>query len=94
MSQLKPGASYIYERANGVTYAREAGAPPQERFEIGRDYSSEPTIFGKPAKEVAELVAISDAAKTNPALQDALDRVKMLYLLTKEPDTTIMHHPV
>ena len=84
MSQLKPGVSYIYERANGITYAREAGAPPQERFEIGRDYSSEPTIFGKPAKEVAELVAISDAAKTNPALQTAIDHAIMLYKLSKD----------
>jgi len=94
MSQLKPGVSYIYERADGITYARELGAPPNDRFEIGRDYPGESTMFGKPVREIAELVAISDAAKTNPALQDALDRVKMLYLLTKEPDTTVMHHPV
>lgn len=94
MSQLKPGVNYIYEKADGVTYAREVGAPPSERFEIGRDYTGESTMFGKPVREIAELVAISDAAKTNPALQDALDRVKMLYLLTKEPDTTVMHHPV
>ena len=100
MSQLKPGVSYIYERANGIIYAREEGAPPDERFEIGRilpgaqGLPGESLMFGKPVKEVAELVAISDAAKTNPALQDALDRVKMLYLLTKESDTTVMHHPV
>lgn len=94
MGNLKPGASYIYERSNGVVYAREAGADPTERFEIGRDYASEPTIFGRPAKEVAELLAMYDAAEFNPALQDAWDRVKMLYLLTKDTETPIMHHPV
>ena len=38
MGSLKPGATYIYERANGVTYAREAGADPSSRKPIGWDY--------------------------------------------------------
>ena len=38
LGQLKPGATYIYEKADGITYAREFGAPHNDRFEIGRDY--------------------------------------------------------
>ena len=83
MSRLKPGASYIYERSNGVVYAREAGGDPTERFEIGREYPGEPTIFNRPAKEVAELLAMYDAAESNPALQDALERVIVVYNLIK-----------
>ena len=37
MGSLTPGAKYIYEKADGITYAREVGAPHNERFEIGRD---------------------------------------------------------
>jgi hypothetical protein len=39
MGQLKPGATYIYEKANGVTYAREHGAHPGDRVAIGWDYT-------------------------------------------------------
>jgi len=38
MGSLKPGATYIYERANGVTYAREAGADPSSRTPVGWDH--------------------------------------------------------
>jgi len=38
MGTLKPGATYIYEKANGVTYAREFGAEPSTRQVIGWDY--------------------------------------------------------
>jgi hypothetical protein len=34
MGSLKPGATYIYEHADGVTYAREFGAAYSERFEM------------------------------------------------------------
>jgi hypothetical protein len=33
------------------------------------------------------------AAEQNPALQEAIERVKILYELTKQ-ETTIQHHPV
>jgi hypothetical protein len=38
MGNLKPGATYVYEKANGVTYAREMGAPPETRQVVGYDY--------------------------------------------------------
>lgn len=76
MGRLKPGATYIYEHANGVTYAREQGAQPNERFEIGR------TAGRKELDEHNEWIKIRTAAKTNPTLQKAVDRVIMIYKLS------------
>ena len=81
MGRLKPGATYIYEKANGVTYAREAGAHPGDRFPIGWDYDVKER--DQRAKDSILWAQILLAAKTNPALQDAVDRVKLLYHLSK-----------
>ena len=35
MGRLKPGATYVYERVDGVVYAREQGQPADTRIEIG-----------------------------------------------------------
>lgn len=91
MSQLEPGASYIYERADGITYARKLGDPPNQRFEIGRDYDTENMLAD--LREARLWGEIHRAAKTNPALQDALDRVKLIHALSKQ-DETLPHHPV
>ena len=87
--RLTPGATYIYERADGVVYARRMGDPPDQRFEIGRDLDPR-TNHLMDSKLWGE---IHRAAKTNPALQDALDRVKLIHALS-EQDDTIPHHPV
>jgi hypothetical protein len=96
MGRLNPGATYIYEKAMGITYARELGAHPGDRFEIGRDYPGEQTFLGYPVSEVAELVAMKKAAETNASLQDAMERAKILYELSRDhtPDTTPKWHPV
>ena len=78
MGTLKPGAKYIYEKANGITYAREFGAPHNDRFEIGRDYER----FLKDELQLWE--DIVRAGRTNQALQDALDRAKIVYHLSKD----------
>ena len=81
MGRLKPGATYIYEKANGITYAREAGAHPGDRFEIGRDYNI------KEQDERTERIKMWDRiyemSKSNPALQDAIERVIIIYELQK-----------
>ena len=91
MSRLEPGASYIYERVDGITYARKLGDPPNQRFEVGRDYDTENLLAE--LHEARLWGDIHRAAKTNPALQDALNRVKLIYTLSKQ-DETIPHHPV
>jgi hypothetical protein len=78
MGTLTPGATYIYEKADGITYAREFGAPHAQRFEIGRD------VGRKDLDDHNEWVKIRLAAKKNPALQAAVDRVKILYHLSKD----------
>ncbi len=79
MGSLKPGATYIYERADGVVYAREYGSDPSTRKVIGYDLDSSPerkhlTLWNDVLKE----------AEINPALQTALDRVIMIYKLSKD----------
>lgn len=86
MGTLKPGATYIYEQTDGVTYAREFGSDPSTRKAIGWNYDTR-TEDGRPlvdhicdSKLWGE---IRRAAKDNPLLQEALDRVKILYELSK-----------
>lgn len=87
MGQLKPGATYIYERADGVTYAREMGSDPLSREAIGWDYDPR-TEDGRPLidhmRDNKLWGEIRRAAKDNPLLQEALDRVKIIYELSKD----------
>lgn len=85
MGTLTPGATYIYEKADGVIYAREFGKT--ERKAVGWDYDPR-TSDGRPLHDhiVEDKMwgEIRRAAKTNPALQEAIDRVKVLYELSKD----------
>ena len=78
MGNLKPGVQYIYEKADGITYAREFNAPHNQRFEIGRDFEM---ILKDEQRLWQEIIR---AGRTNQALQEALDRVKILYHLSKD----------
>jgi hypothetical protein len=80
MGSLKPGATYIYERADGVTYAREFGS--KDRTAIGWDYDAQLKI--EKLKEEKLWDDIRQEAKINPVLQIELDRVIMLYHLSKD----------
>lgn len=73
MGKLVPGASYIYERDGDTVYAREFGST--ERTVIGMDY---------PVTQPINWHDVMIVAKTNPALQHAVDNVIMLYKLSKE----------
>lgn len=91
MGSLKPGATYIHERVDNVVYAREFGADPMTRQVVGWDYDPnqpnfdprESKILGMPVKQVGELVAIAREAEHNPTLKEALERLKILYHLSK-----------
>ena len=86
MGNLKPGATYVYERNGDEIYAREAGST--ERHMIG--YTFKPTATPMPKfthTEIEESKLWGDirrSAKTNPALQKALDRAIMIYRLSKD----------
>lgn len=94
MGQLKPGASLIYERDGNTVYARAAGTDPSTRVEIGWDYDTheerrDHDIRVSMKKRHDSLMEdklwgdIRRTARTNPALQDALERAIMIYHLTK-----------
>lgn len=82
MGNLKPGATYVYEQVDGITYAREFGQPHDKRFEIGRSLEKQTLVDGLRNQKLWG--DIHRAAKTNPLLQEALDRVIMIYHLSKK----------
>ena len=91
MGNLKPGATYIYERNDEEVYAREFGE--KERKLIGYKYEMESrldprTNDGRPLldhiREDKLWGEIRREAKTNPALQTVLDRAIMIYRLSKD----------
>lgn len=86
MGTLTPGATYIYERDGKNIYAREEGK--LERRLIGYDYdgTGENIRSGLDKLQEDKLWGeIRRAAKTNAALQDALNVAIELYRLTKHP---------
>lgn len=97
MGSLTPGATYVYEKSAGVTYARESGSSPSTRKEIGRDYDSR-TADGRALHDhLMESKLWGDihrAAKSNPALQKALEQCIIIYHLSNPPKEPVQHHPV
>jgi hypothetical protein len=91
MSQLEPGATYIYERADGVTYARKPGSDPKSRIAIGWDSRVQEDL-DRFHKDVLWANILREA-EHNPALQDALERAKVIYELSRQQDP-LFHHPV
>ena len=96
MGTLKPGATYIYERVGNEVYARESGADPGTRRLMGYAYDpvtghhvdyDKRTSDGRPLfdhlQEDKMWGEIRRMARTSPALQDALERVIMIYKLIK-----------
>ena len=81
MGQLKPNTTYIYERDGDTVFRREFGAIDREV--VGYDHR---TTDGRPLvdhiREDKMWGDIRRTAKTNPALQDAIDRVIIIYKLS------------
>jgi hypothetical protein len=94
MGSLKPGATYIYERDRETVYAREFGADPSTRQVVGWDYDKEHPKFDPRTNDGRPLLdhimdskmwgEIRREARTNVTLQKALDRVIMIYKLSKD----------
>jgi hypothetical protein len=80
MGSLTPGATYHYKKINGVTYAQEDGTNDQKI--IGWDYDVQTKVDA--LGEIELWKEIRRAAKSNPVLQIELDRVIMLYYLSKD----------
>lgn len=96
MGSLKPGRTLIHERVGSVVYARDFGADPNTRQVVGWDYDKDNPNFdprtndGRPLHdhimEDKMWGEIRRMAKSNPTLQEALERVKIIYHLSKDKD--------
>lgn len=94
MGNLKPGVTLIHERVDDIVYSREFGADPSTRQVVGWDYNKDHPNFdprtgdGRPLHDHimdSKLWGeIRREAKTNVTLQKALDRVIMIYKLSKD----------
>lgn len=90
MGNLKPGAKYIYESPDGgkTVYAREMGSDPGSRQLIGYQY--DPITGHRLPENKNELDDhmiwndIRREAKSNTALQKALERAILIYKLSKD----------
>jgi hypothetical protein len=89
MGSLTPNATYVYERNGEEIYAREAGKT--DRTLIGYQYENKVdprTDDGRPLfehlREDKLWGEIRRAARTNKALQEAMERVKLVYYLSKD----------
>ena len=87
MGSLKPGVTYVYERDKGTVYAREFGADPSTRKEIGWDYDPR-TSDSRPLHDhiMDDKLwgEIRRASRTNTVLHEALERAKIIYHLSKD----------
>jgi hypothetical protein len=79
MSRWQPDKPIIYEHADGVTYGRQLGST--QRHVVGMTLEAQRRREG--IQENQLWYEIRESAKTNPALQDALERVKVIYYLSR-----------
>jgi hypothetical protein len=89
MGTLKPGATYVYERNGEEIYSREVGSA--NRTLVGYQHENKidsRTSDGRPLidhiRDDKLWGQIRRAALTDPTLQQALDRVKILYHFSKK----------
>ena len=97
MGNLKPGVQYIYEKVDGTVYQREMGSDPLSREVVGWDFDPR-TEDGRPLidhiRDKKLWGEIHRTAKTNPALQKALEQCIIIYHLSKDNPPPPDWHPV
>ena len=84
MGTLKPGATYIYERANGIIYSREEGADPITRQIVG--YDDDYAVHNQRIDRWTKWRDVLSAADNNPELAELLDKALVVYNLSKKND--------
>ena len=82
MGSLTPGATYEYEHDNGVVYATELGTT--EKKIIGYTHDSYTDNLILEYELATDWKDIIKESKVNKSLQDALERVKIIYYLSKD----------
>lgn len=84
MGNLRPNAKIIYESPDGgdTVYARYAGET--DRWMVGQSSKAKSVIEEQQRNKLWN--EIHKAAKTDPVLQQALDRVKIIYELSRKDE--------
>ena len=83
MGDLIPNEPLIYERANGVVFARYANKPEIERWIVGGDPGAVARAQGK-LLDYAEWQNLCELAQTNQTLKKQLDKLVNTYYLIKD----------
>ena len=87
MSQSKnkmiPGEALIYERANGVVYARYQNKPEIPRWIIGGDPGAVARAQGE-LLDYSEWQQMCETTQTNPTLKKLMDKLVTTYYIVKE----------
>ena len=81
--ELTPGKALIYERANGVVYARYAEDPELPRWIIGGDPGSVARAQGH-LLDYSEWQNLCEVASTNKTLKKQMDKLVTTYYLIKD----------
>ena len=81
--KLIPGKALIYERANGVVYARYAEDPELPRWIIGGDPGSVARAQGE-LLDYSEWQDLCDVASENETLKKLMDKLVTTYYLIKD----------
>jgi hypothetical protein len=95
MGSLTPNVKLIYERVGDTVYARIEGET--ERTVVGYDYKRDPLDhrnYMSDPKESQLWHDIRQAAVDDKELAYALERVKILYYLSKQKSEQVQYHPV
>jgi len=80
MGSLKPGATYIYERADGIVYAREFGET--KRRVVGY-VSEDGNISASTKRLLTELNEVVKMCEVDPGMKELLDQLFVMYNLKK-----------
>ena len=83
MGNLIPDQTLIYERANGVVFARYANKPEIPRWIVGGDPGAVARAQGE-LLDYGEWNDLCKLAKTHPTLKKQMDKLVTTYYLVKE----------
>ena len=85
MDKLIPGAALIYERADGVTYAKYRAPPHNKipRWIVGGDPAGVARAQGK-LLDYSEWLNLCELAQSNQTLQKQLKNLVNTYFIVKE----------
>ena len=78
-----PGEALIYERADGVVFARYANKPEIERWIIGGDPGAVARAQGK-LLDYSEWQKLCDLCEENSTLKKQMDKLVTTYYIIKD----------